>query len=873
MTGGALARRMNGASMMALAIAAPAALLSFTSAWAAESTDAAKSTAASNGSGVRVEEVIITSRKREESVEKVPIAVTAITGQLKTADVRNLSDIVAFTPNVRIDQYGQRANAASITIRGISPSRLDDNSIDSPIGVMIDGIYLGTLTGQLIDNFDLQRIEVLRGPQGTLFGRNTIGGALNVLRTEPTGEWGAKVQYTTGSWNDQEFRGVFNAPVIKDVLALKAYIFSANRDGYLHNSFLGINQPQRDYKNFGAALKFTPNDKLKATFTFDKYEDRSQGAAFLTNYNTAAGVLAPYKTASDINAPGTALAGNTAFIDTSLPGSLGFLASLGGATGVTSLPNVPARTSLAIPSTITDNFPAPGDVQTWAYTLNTQYKVDPNLNLVSVTGYRVQRELASEDFDGSSTNFINISTEAHYHQFSQELRLEGNWDTGMGKVNLVLGGYYFNSYFTRKWVTSGDFWNFVSDISGYDLRDNVWSGPIFGGPNATAAATGFPDPISACLAPRTTPALQAVFGRVQCDPGGPKGGVAGQGGYGQGLVNILYESQNTDSLAGFAHGDWEFYPKFTLTAGVRYTWEKKHFIGYQSYVAPLSRVGANDFPGNADLARSWQQVTPMAALSYQMTDDVLWYGSFSEGWHSGGFFGVNQNSADFLSNQYNPETTQSYEVGMKGQFFDHRVQLNLAGFINEFHNKQESSIQFDATTNTVVTVFTNVGGLEYKGVEGELQWVLSKRLSLAGSFGYLNARFTKLIIGYPGNQTGQVPIINATFLTPRGAPDLTLGASVTYDMPAGPGDLALNARVNWVDKEQGDLYNASQFIIPAHTDLALSASYSYKDYKVTVFGRNLTNYRHEVPTFIAPLFASGSVGPGASWGLELQAKF
>ena len=890
MTRGGHSRYRTTVAARALALAAPALLLGAGSAAAAPTAAAsADAAAATSGGGLKIEEVIVTKRKREESVQKVPIAMTAITGQLKTADVRNLSDIVAYTPNVRIDQYGQRASAASITIRGISPSRLDDNSIDSPIGVMIDGIYLGTLTGQLIDNFDLQRIEVLRGPQGTLFGRNTIGGALNVLRTEPTGQFGANVQYTTGSWNDQEFRGVFNAPIIKDVLAIKAYVFSANRDGYLHNSYLNINQPQRDYKNFGAALKFTPNDRFKAIFTFDKYEDRSQGGAFLTNYNTAAGVLAPYQTPSDINAPGTSLGGpdgtaNGGFIGTSLPALVGYLAGLGGATGVTPLTNVPARTSLAIPSNITDNFPAPGDVQTWAYTLNMGYKVSPNINLVSVTGFRKQRELASEDFDGSSTNFINISTEAHYRQFSQELRFEGNWDTKAGKVNLVLGGYYFNSYFTRKWITSGDFWNFVSDISGYDLRDNVWTGPIFG-PYATAAATGFPDPISACFASRdTTPVLAghaptpaqaraAVFGRVQCDPGGPQGGTSGVGGYGAGLVNKLYESQNTDSLAGFAHADWEFYPTVTLTAGVRYTYEKKHFIGYQSYILPLNRIGVDDFPSNADLANSWNQVTPTVALSWQATPDVLVYGSYSEGWHSGGFFGVNQNAADFYSNQYKPETTQSYELGMKGQFFDHRVQFNLAGFINEFHNKQESSIQFDNTTNTVVTVFTNVGGLEYKGVEGELQWLITRRLNIAGSFGYLNSRYTKLLIGYPGNQTGQVPIINATNLIPRGAPDLTLGGSANYTMPAGPGDLTLSVRANWVDKEQGDLYNASQFIVPAHTDLALSASYAYKDYKVTVFGRNLTNYRHEFPTFIAPLFASGTVGPGASWGLELQAKF
>ena len=280
--------RLMASASRPIALAVPAFLMSMGVAAAQQATPTAQKVA-SNDTGApssHVEEVIVTARKREESVQRVPIAITAFTGQLKQADVRNLSDLVAYTPNVRIDSYAQRAGAADITIRGISPSRLDDNSIDSPIGVLIDGVYLGTLVGQLIDNFDLTRIEVLRGPQGTLFGRNTVGGALNVIRTEPTGDWGAKVSYTTGSWDDQEFRGVFNAPVIKDILALKLYLFSANRDGYIHNTFLNINEPQRDYKNFGGSLKLTPNDKFKAVFTFDKYEDRSEAGTFLTNYNT-----------------------------------------------------------------------------------------------------------------------------------------------------------------------------------------------------------------------------------------------------------------------------------------------------------------------------------------------------------------------------------------------------------------------------------------------------------------------------------------------------------------------------------------------------------------------------------------------------------
>lgn len=835
--------RLLAATASAALLALPALLLSPAAAAAAA---AASATATAAGQGNRVEEVVVTARSKSESVQNIPIAITAITKQLNSADVRDIRDIVAFTPNVRIDSIYQRANSPSINIRGISPSRTDDNSIDSPIGVVIDGIYLGSLPGQIIENFDVERVEILRGPQGTLFGRNTVGGALNVIRSKPTGEWGGKVQYTTGSWDDQEFRGVLNTPIIRDVLAAKFFFFSAKRDGYLHNTFLNINQPQKDYKNFGVVLKFTPNDQIEALLTVERFDDKSQGGAFLGNYNVGPGVLPVGTGPSDFNTPGSSQ-GPGGTIDNFLPGLFG-------------LQNTPARTDLSIAKTINDNFPSPGHVQTDAYTLNLSAKLSDNLRIVSVTGYRKQHEQASEDFDGSSTDFITISTDAHYHQFSQEVRLEGDWDSKFGKISYVAGAYYWNSYFDRKWITGGDFWTFVPILSGYNLATNTWGAP------SLAAATGFSNPIAACLAPRTSPTLIAIFGRVQCDSGVSSA-------YGPKLVNKLYETQQTDSAAGFAHADWEFAPKFTLTAGLRYTWEKKHFVGYQSYILPASRINVDVFPGSADLSNSWTQVTPMAALSYKMTPDIMFYGSFAGGWHSGGFFGVNQNTADFLQNQYEPERAKSYELGMKSQFYDHRVQVNLAAFRNDFTNKQESAIVFDKTTNTVVTLFTNVGGLRYQGLEAELQWAVTDQLNLAASVGYLDAKYTDLKIGFPGNKAGPVPIVNATFLVPRNAPKYTAGGSALYTVPVAQGSLALGSKVTWVDSSFGDIYNTSLGFTKAHTDVSASASYTYKNYKATVFGRNLTNWRREAAILIAPLFGASTITPGASWGLELQATF
>ena len=135
-----------------------------------------------------IEEIVVTARKREESAQDVPVAITALDEELENASIRNLADLNGYAPNLLISEDGSRGGGgANINIRGISPTRTDDNSFDAPIAVVIDDVYLGTLAGQVMENFDLERVEVLRGPQGTLFGKKTVGGVINVIRSRPTG--------------------------------------------------------------------------------------------------------------------------------------------------------------------------------------------------------------------------------------------------------------------------------------------------------------------------------------------------------------------------------------------------------------------------------------------------------------------------------------------------------------------------------------------------------------------------------------------------------------------------------------------------------------------------------------------------------------
>ena len=174
---------------------------------------------AQENTSLQIEEIIVTAQKREQSAQDVPIAITAMSEELLSSTIRDISDITGYAPNVVIGSEGRRHGGTDIQIRGISAAATTDNSYDSPIAINVDGIYLGTSAGSLLDNFDMERIEILRGPQGTLFGKNTVGGVVNVIRTRPTGEFGAKVQATFGEDGRQEFRTVINTSLSETVAA------------------------------------------------------------------------------------------------------------------------------------------------------------------------------------------------------------------------------------------------------------------------------------------------------------------------------------------------------------------------------------------------------------------------------------------------------------------------------------------------------------------------------------------------------------------------------------------------------------------------------------------------------------------------------
>ncbi|MFQ3594616.1 MAG: TonB-dependent receptor, partial [Sphingomonadaceae bacterium] len=223
-----------------------------------------------------LEDIIVTATRRAESIQDAPVAVSAISPtQLEQASAPDIRDLAGRVPNLVIDPVNAGPSAAAISIRGISFEDIE-KSFDPAVGVLIDGVYLGTNTGQLLDFFDFESIEVLRGPQGTLFGRNTTAGVINIQRTKPTGELGARVLGTIGNYGRRDVRMVVNTPAfLDDSLSLKFFWIRARTGDFYDNQTLGEDHGGRKYDNYGVALRFQ-RGPLDAIITYERERERTE---------------------------------------------------------------------------------------------------------------------------------------------------------------------------------------------------------------------------------------------------------------------------------------------------------------------------------------------------------------------------------------------------------------------------------------------------------------------------------------------------------------------------------------------------------------------------------------------------------------------
>ena len=342
-------------------------------------------------------EIIVSARRRDEALQDTPVAITAVNAEMiENKAAINIGDLMGTAPNLIITNQNSGASAANLSIRGLTYADIE-KSQEPTVGVVVDGVFIGTSTGQFFDFFDIEQIEVLRGPQGTLFGRNTIGGVVNIRRSRPTGEFGGKIEASYGRFDTKALRTVLNVPM-GEQLAAKFFYFHNESDGWYRQGQTGKRRGFSDNDNYGVSFQFKPTDSdFDMLLTVEKQTQKMDPV--VANRTNSSELFCGFIPAVECNRNGT-----------------------GDIYTVFGLPNV-------------SNYRSP------AATLEMNADLG-GVKLTSVTGWREMRENQTQDFDGSSTDLYFTRRRQSYEQFSQELRLAGDFGDSF---DYVVGGYYFRS--------------------------------------------------------------------------------------------------------------------------------------------------------------------------------------------------------------------------------------------------------------------------------------------------------------------------------------------------------------------------------------------------------------------------------------------
>ncbi|MBX3594710.1 TonB-dependent receptor [Sphingomonas sp.] len=354
-------------------------------------------------------EIVVTAQRREERLIDVPLSVSAVSpAELDRAQVRTVTDIATVVPNLQINETIGNTFGPLITIRGLSPSADTSLARDQPVGLYLDGVPIGKSTGAAFDTIDLQRVEVLRGPQGTLYGKNTIGGAVNLITQEPTGEFGGQVSANVGSY------GLFNAKAVVDLpevagFSLKLSGTTKQLKGYYRNSFNNTHFGEADTWSGRVDLMWRPVDSLSVRYAYDITDSHGTPSQLATTAVTGSG--------------------STAFINAMLAPYV-----------------VTGRTR-----TIAAQSALQSDFRTTGHAVTVQWEPGVgDMVLKSITAWRTAKTFSQSDFDGSPLDLFRFTLNNDYRQFTQELQAIGS----VGDLRYTLGAFYLDDaydVFNPRW--------------------------------------------------------------------------------------------------------------------------------------------------------------------------------------------------------------------------------------------------------------------------------------------------------------------------------------------------------------------------------------------------------------------------------------
>ncbi len=806
-----------------------------------------------------IEEIIVTAQKRTESAQNVPIAISVFSGNaLNERAVNNVSQLTAVAPNVNFDNgvafTGSTAVLAA-SIRGIGSSDFAFN-IDPGVGVYVDGIYLARSIGANQDLLDTGRIEVLKGPQGTLFGRNTIGGAVSIVTRDPAKEFRAQGDFTVGRFNLFEGRGAIDVPLGDNLTSLVTFdvrhsegyaqripfpsALTANSTPFTALPSVGYEAPSKEGGSGNASVRA----KLKydgGNFRVTLSGDYQHSTG--TSAHSLLGVLGDPAVTGNPNF--TFLYNTCRAAPPAVLGALGlmnFCSTFG-----TQLPSIrrdltttinrvtytpgvntgadPSKYELLFtPQFITgdpDKSYATGNnfsrLRNYSFTLNGELDVTANMLLKSITGYRNSSWQSGLDMDSSPLNIIHASFDQRQHQFSQEFQLVGS--AVEDRLKYVVGAYFFNE--------QGSLLDLVSFAQGAVQID----GPNWLKTTNFAGFTQFDfklnDLIGITLGGRYTHENKEFEG--------------GQ----QDVNGVFYKLVGSAAFAGTPLGDpalsnicadtkGNVFPNAVLLGGATC----QQVLGYPTVgnTNPL-RVYA---PGVNH--KVFDNFSPKIGLQLHPSDDVMLYGSYSAGYKTGGWT-TRYTTPQTKASGFGPEKAYTFEAGLKSTLLNRRLQLNLSAFTTRY-----KGIQLNYQVGTSPTI-ANVGDARIKGFEAEIIAKPASILTINASLGYTDSYYTYLD---PAVQVTSAPNSFQLGATVGGdlpkTPNWKANISPRIDLPVGSAGakVSLLGDYTYTSAQRNNVEGTLLLNRPATSVFNASLIFTAPDerYTLAVGGTNLSNERY-----------------------------
>ena len=764
------------------------------------------------GTGLTLEEITVTARRREESLQSTPVAVTALTGEaLETRAAASVEAVSQFVPNVQFDGAAALSGGAynaTVFIRGIGQN---DFAIFSDPGaaMYLDGVYLGRSIGGIMDAVDLHRVEVLRGPQGTLFGRNTIGGAVNIVSRQPSDELEGEVSLTGGRFNRFDGKAVVNIP-LSDTFATRFTVASINRDGYQKRLTDGEDPGDRDARIGRVQALWQASESVNLTLSLDATRVR-QNSAPLTLMDVAPVGVPFMNLYNGLVAPGLGIAAPN---------------------GVSSV-NASWRTA-DIDQTWAGG-PSVNDLDARGASLTVDWDLGA-VAVKSITAYRELEALFARDGDNTPFTFRETINDDDQDQFSQELQLAGtSFDD---RLTWLVGAYYFDESAQEEGKANLALGTFAA-LEALTLQPGTtWCG--LPGPNPRAIAACPPPPLRF-------------------------GGAGNPNNIGVDVGVDLFTRVANESFALFGQGTFDITDRLSVTAGLRWTQDDKEVqLVHLREASGRYVVGA---PGTQDtFVEEWSEVTPKLGLELQLTDDALLYVSYAKGYKSGGFNARPLSGIAEVQTPYDPEIVDSYEVGAKTGWWQGRVTANLAAFFNDYTDMQ---LTINATPQNFVR---NAGEAEIKGAELEIVARLARGFDVNLAAGYLDAEYTELD---PQLATLNPPLTADKKLVKAPDWTLSAGMQYRFDVGAGEivlrGDWSYKSKVFHdvfndarLVQEAFDLFNAYAAFITSN-----------RHWEIALFGTNLSDERYRLSGNSSAGFglAESTFSPPREWGATLRYRF